>query len=293
MIASASLTREALHLQPGNSALLCLDTAFIAGKMMLVRSFITNMRIVAVNPAMNPFKALPVNEAVDFTALVPSQLDEILHSPEAERLNSIKNILIGGAALSDETCALLPSFTTHFYATYGMTETVSHIALQRLNGSSATPFFQLLPGIGISYDERKCLVIDASYLPDKIVTNDLVEIIDAEHFKWLGRIDNVINSGGIKIIPEKIERDLKKVFDKLSIQNAFFIGSIPDVKLGNIVVLLIEGDLERSQLEHLKSAVRNALGPYENPRIVYSSLQFVYTKSGKIDRGETIRLIQP
>src|SRR5262249_14794157 len=148
------------------------------------------------------------SEAIDFSAMVPYQVHDILHSPHSEKLQQIGSLLIGGAALDDESLAMLQPFRCRCYATYGMTETVSDIALKRLNGSDATNDYKTLPGIAISHDERECLVIEAPHFEGRIVTNDVVQIKDAHTFAWLGRWDNIINTGGLKVMPEDLEVEI-------------------------------------------------------------------------------------
>jgi len=291
MIVSAKLTAEALRLKNGDHALLCLDPEYIAGKMMLVRSLVTGMKIVAVNPVANPFRKIPRNVRVDFVAIVPMQLIEIIQSDLAYRLNSTKNILVGGAALDQGIKKKLSTFDGRVYATYGMTETISHIALQSINGPAASEYFTVLPGIKINADERGCLEINAPHLDEKVVTNDLVEINDARHFKWLGRIDNVINTGGKKIIPEKIEDQINRLFAQQMVRNKFFISSIPDPVLGNKLILIIEGALENITVETLKSHLRENLRNYEVPKKIYTNINFVLTKNGKLNRTETTQQI--
>ena len=291
MIMSAKLTAEALRLKKGDHALLCLDTEYIAGKMMLVRSLVTGMKIVAVNPSPNPFREISRNVTVDFVAIVPMQLIEIIQSDQAYRLNSIKNILVGGAALDQGIKNKLSTFNGRVYATYGMTETISHIALQPVNGPAASEYFTVLPGIKISADDRGCLEINAPHFGEKIVTNDLVEIRDSSRFKWLGRIDNVINTGGKKIIPEKIEDQINRLFDQQKVRNKFFISSIADPVLGNKLILIIEGDLENLTGESLKSYLRENLRNYEVPKEIYTNINFVLTKNGKVNRKETTQQI--
>jgi O-succinylbenzoic acid--CoA ligase len=291
MEASARLTQQALQLKSGDTALLCLDPEFIAGKMMLVRSFIADMKIIAVNPSQNPFREIPSDIPIDFTALVPFQVYELLQSGQAYRLNSIKNILVGGAPLNEYSHALLSQYSCRLYATYGMTETVSHIALRAINGSTASTYFTLLPGIKIGIDNRGCLEIEAPYLVDKITTNDLVEIIDSSHFKWLGRADNIINTGGIKIIPEKIEGKIRALLDRLKISNKILISSLPDSLLGNKVIMLVEGEIPHLLVEDLRQHLKGILSPYEIPKEFFFHVNFMLTKNGKINRFETTRQV--
>ncbi len=291
MVASAQLTQQALQLRAGDTALVCLDTEYIAGKMMLVRSFITDMKIVAVDPSANPFRDIPPNVTIDFTALVPFQVYEIIYSDTAQRLNSVRNIIIGGAALNQEAQKSLAQFTGQVYATYGMTETISHVALQAVNGPSASPYFKLLPGIKIDTDLRGCLEINAPYLSEKVTTNDIVQIQDEQHFKWLGRSDNLINTGGVKVIPEKAEADIQLLFDELKIGNKFLISSLHDAKLGNKIILLVEGNLLYDSVV-LRERLKKILAPYEVPKDIYANIKFVFTQNGKIDRKKTAQVAQ-
>ena len=292
MIASAQLTSEALQLKAGETSFLCLDPAYIAGKMMLVRSFVVGMKIVAVNPSANPFHDLPRNVPVDLTAIVPMQLNEVIQSDQAYRLDSTKNILVGGAALNEEAMQKkLSTLSGRVYATYGMTETVSHIALQALNGPFASEYFTVLPGIKISADERGCLEINAPHLGEKILTNDLVEIKNPSHFKWLGRADNIINTGGVKVIPEKIEAEIHRLFEQHEVKNKFLISGIPDIMLGSKIIMLIDGELGGFTLESLKSHLKEILPTYEIPKEIYTNINFVFTENGKINRSETTQQI--
>lgn len=290
MAASARATEKALGLQPGSSALICLDTAYIAGQMMLVRSLTMGLRIVAVTPSSNPFQAVHRDIAIDFAALVPYQVQGVLSSAERDRFNTTCTIIIGGAALDTETTAQLLPYRTSFFATYGMTETLSHIALQPLNGEDASPFFRALPGIAIRRDDRGCLVIDASYLPDRVVTNDLVELEDATRFRWLGRFDNIINSGGVKIIPERVESEVKKALKSLNIQCRSFIAGLPDQQFGEKVVLVLEGEgLREEDQQALYTALQRTLTRYEIPREVIMVKVFDMTETGKLNRYSTLQ----
>lgn len=289
MIASAQLTQQALELGTNDTSLVCLDTDYIAGKMMLVRSFVTGMKIIAVNPSLNPFAALPLNLKIDFVAMVPLQVHEVIRSAQGQLLNSVKNIIVGGAPLSVETMENLSCLSGRIFETYGMTETVSHIALRRINGPSASEYFTTLPGIKIDTDKRGCLEISAPYLDDTITTNDIIEIKEDTKFKWLGRWDNIINSGGVKIIPEKVEGEIQKLFNKLKIENKFFISSRPDPALGSKLILLIEGSLRGPIIENIKSSLHDHLSPYEIPKEFFVNVDFVFTRNEKIIRSETMQ----
>ncbi len=291
MVASAKATETAAGLRRGWTALLCLDPRFIAGKMMLVRSFVTGMNIVAVAPGANPLSFLPPQTTIDFTALVPYQVRSVLSSPTgAAKLGAMQSILIGGAELDSGTRSQLDtlSTSTSVYATYGMTETLSHIALQKLNKPGAQDYFQLLPGIQIQNDDRGCLVIGAAYLgSEKIITNDLVELIGNDRFRWLGRFDNVINTGGVKVIPEKVEKEISKLFTQLGISNRFFLAGLPDASLGNKVTLIIEGTLPIEDHELIQK-LKGIITRFETPKEIRRVAKFVETDTQKINRKATI-----
>lgn len=291
MIASAELTQKALQLKAEETALLCLDPEYIAGKMMLVRSYITNMKIEAVNPSSNPFQHIPEHSPIDFTALVPAQIRTVIHSKQSYRLNTTRNIIVGGAALNEETKKLLSDFRSNVFSTYGMTETVSHIALQRINGPDASDYFTVMPGISIDRDNRDCLKIRAPFLDEEVITNDIVEIKDEKHFKWIGRGDNVINSGGVKIVPERLEAKIENILALQGIVKRVLISSTPDSVLGNKLILLIEDDFPAHLRESIDTILKRELPRYEVPKEFYTNIPFVFTNNGKINRSETTRQI--
>jgi o-succinylbenzoate---CoA ligase len=288
---SAWRTITALQLAPHQTALVCLDTKYIAGKMMLVRALERNMRIVATEPTANPFKSLEKNCTVDFVALVPMQLQNILKEAEnVLRISEIGKIIIGGAAVSEALQREVETLNCEVYATYGMTETVSHVALQRLNGKQESDYFEVLPGITIAQDERGCLMIELPEFSDKIVTNDLVNIVDDRHFQWQGRWDSVINSGGYKIFPEKVERQLELVMRELQIAARFFVSGLPDERLGRKLVLALEYEpLSKTEECELLNRLKLVVHAYEVPKEILYSHAFVITDTGKIDRIKTIQ----
>jgi O-succinylbenzoic acid--CoA ligase len=289
--ASAKLTIEALDLKPTETSLICLDTRYIAGQMMVIRSLENNMNMIAVEPSADPLQTIPASQKIDFAALVPYQLQAILQSTEStQKLNLIRNVIIGGATLDDKVKSKLQSLQCNIYSTYGMTETITHIALQRLNGVDKQNYFQTLKGISIDQDERQCLVIEAAHFTEKIITNDIVQLLDYNKFIWLGRYDNVINSGGIKIIPEKIEPIIAQVFEALNLHHRFFVTGLPNEKLGNKVVLLVEGKITIAAREIIKMLAQN-LSKYEVPKEIYFISRFYETETQKINRIKTLNLI--
>jgi o-succinylbenzoate---CoA ligase len=292
MMASAQLTAHVLGLRRLYHALVCIDTKYIGGKMMLVRSFVTGMKILAVDPCACPLQKIPVDTCVNFAAFVPYQVQSMLVSKHPHFLNNPDVAIIGGAPLDKGVIDQLRDLLCRCYATYGMTETISHVALRRLNGPDRDDHFQAMPGVSLQKDARGCLVIETPFLKEKIVTNDLAEITGQGKFQWLGRWDNVINSGGIKVIPEKIEATLEKIFSEAGISSRFFIHSIPDKTLGNRIVLVVEaaGNIQ-TLLEKIFPEIFTRISAYERPREVLIAEVFYTTGSGKINRSNTLKNI--
>lgn len=287
---SASLTVNALGLTKDDTALVCLHTQYIAGKMMLVRALETGMKIIAVEPSSDPLRDITFK--IDFTALVPLQLQTILASGKKslDQLDEMKAILVGGAAVSDDLRKELHKIHAPVYSTYGMTETISHIALQRLDGTNNEPYFNILPGINIEQDERGCLLIKAPYLSETVVTNDLIRRVSTDKFEWLGRLDNVINSGGIKVMPEQLEHKIGKIFSQLNIPQNFFVHGIPDKSLGFKIILVVEGQKYLDEKLIFK-VLHQTFSKYEIPKEIILIPEFVYTETGKINRLKTANLI--
>lgn len=276
MVNSAIATGDYFKLQPGKRALHCLPSEFIAGKMMLVRAIILGLELDCIAPSASPI--FRTDYKYDFCAMVPMQLQNSLQA-----IGKIKIILVGGTSVSQSLQSALTGIKTKVYESYGMTETVSHIAIKALNGQNNEDVFNTLNGVTISQDSRACLVIDAPHLShNKIVTNDQVQLISATQFKFLGRMDNVINSGGVKLIPEQIETKLAS-----QINQPFFIASEEDEVLGKKLILIVEGDTKNLDLTSMKD-----LDKFEIPKAVYFIPQFVRTKTNKINRKETLELIK-
>lgn len=290
LIASAKMTQTALSLKPGDTALVCLDTKYVAGQMMLVRSFIVGMNVIAVNPVANPLSAVRQNQKIDFAAFVPYQLQAILDTTPAN-LENVGVALIGGAPVNASTKKKIMNSNCQLYATYGMTETISHIALMKLNGTDNEASFNALEGVSIKLDDRGCLVINANFLNQPVVTNDLVQLISGHQFNWLGRWDNIINTGGVKVSPEKIENQLDTLFEELSLSNRFFIAPFPDPQLGEKVCLIVEGEsLSLRVVEKLREVMKSKLSKYEAPKEIRFVRSFEETNTGKINRTKTINL---
>lgn len=289
---SARLTAEALALRPGMNALLCLDPNFIAGKMMVIRCLVIGMDLIVINPVANPLDHLPSESGtIDFAAMVPLQVATATASPRSSELNKFVKIIIGGARVDAALQAQLAGFDTEFYSTFGMTETISHVALRRLNGTGQTDHMQALPGVRFSVDDRDCLVIQAQFHEQPLVTNDVVELIDDQGFKWLGRFDNVINSGGIKVMPETLEPAIQIVLKELNIDSSFFVCGDNHPLLGQEVVLVLEGRIADEGM--LLSTLKERLPKYSSPRRVLYADKFLFTSTGKIKRDETVSAASP
>ncbi|MEM8763403.1 MAG: AMP-binding protein [Bacteroidota bacterium] len=279
MIHSAKATAEQFQLSAKNTALLCLPMTSIAGKMMLVRAMVLGLHLDYVVPDSNPLAA--TQASYDFVAMVPLQAKHAL-----QELGRINTLILGGAPVSYFLEKDLSNLAVKAFETYGMTETITHIAFRLVNGQ-AEKVFQTLPQVTVSSDDRGCLVINAPRISSEpIVTNDLVELVSENHFKWLGRIDSVINSGGIKIIPEKVESTLAN-----HLTQRFFITGVPDPTLGQKVVLVVEGEaLSDKQSENLKSSFQK-LEKFERPKEIISISKFSETPTGKIQRSKTLDLV--
>lgn len=287
---SAKLTEQALQLTARHHALVAIDTKHVGGRMMIVRCLTSGMRMSLVDPCANPLTKIPVDRCVNFAAFVPFQIHSILESKHPHLLNNLDLIIVGGAPLNEKLIQRLEPFICRCYATYGMTETLSHIALRKLNGSDKTQHFELLPDIQATSDNRGCLVAHVPYLKEPLYTNDLVAFVTPNRFTWLGRWDNVINTGGIKVSPEKIEAATEEIFLKAGIENKFFIHGVEDERLGQKVVLFIEADNHASVvLSKLLTDLSQALPPFETPVEIHVLNSFATTPTGKIDRNKTLR----
>lgn len=277
MVNSSISTADYFKLEPGDSALHCLPATHIAGKMMVIRAMILGLDIDVVEPKLNP--EFNTNKNYKFCAMVPGQLSNSLG-----KLNNIETLVVGGAAVNAVLLNSIQGLNTKICASYGMTETVSHIALKPLNYGNKESHFMPLVGVSISQDERSCLVVSAPNISEEeVVTNDIVEIYDDNTFEVLGRIDNMINSGGLKYFPEKIEEKLDG-----KIPCRYFITSEPDPVLGEQIVLILEGN----EVNVDASIYGKEFGKFEVPKKTYCVSKFVETPTGKIQRKQTIELIK-
>ena len=289
MEASARITCSFLGLHEGDTALLCMPLDYIAGKMMVVRAVTCGLRLVAVEPS-----GLPVwKEPIDFAAMVPLQVYNLLQTPDgSERLRSIRNLIIGGGSIDAALATTLATFPHPVWSTYGMTETLSHIALRPLNGPDASDWYTPLEGASVSLNADNCLVINAPAVHDgPLVTNDIAELTTPVtndtvggapqcRFRILGRKDNVICSGGVKIQAEEVERLLLP-----HLSAPFLITKRPDEKFGEVVVLLTEGDTKEAA-----DVATQILPKYWQPRLYIHVSQIPLTATGKLARKDAERL---
>ncbi|MCZ4318706.1 AMP-binding protein [Aequorivita viscosa] len=275
---SAEATVNYFDIKEETKALLCLPAEYIAGKMMLVRAMIAGWNLHTATPGRNPLENQ--NGDFDFTAMVPYQ---VFHS--LADLHKVKKLIIGGGAVPWKLEEQLQALPTKIFATYGMTETISHIAARPINGTEKSTLFTALPKVDFSQNENGCLQINASEISEElVVTNDVVELISSTSFKFLGRIDNVINTGGVKVHPEMIEEKLS-----LHINTPFFIASETDEALGERVILVVEGNNTSKPEDYLD--VFGKLSAYEKPKKIYNTPQFIYTETGKIKRAEVLKML--
>ncbi len=293
MEASARITCDFLGLQSGDTALLCMSLDYIAGKMMVVRSLVRGLRLFSVEPCGHPLsgkalQVLPTSTHItlsdlDFAAMVPMQVYNSLQVPEErERLMSIRHLIIGGGAIDEDMASELKAFPHAVWSTYGMTETLSHIALRRLNGPEASEWYTPFPSVGVSLSDDGCLVIDAPDVCAQVLTtHDIAEIKDGR-FRILGRKDNTICSGGLKIQAEEMERLLRP-----HLHAHYLITKCKDAKFGEAVVLLTEGNIEEVQ-----TVCRNVLPKHWQPKHYLSVSQIPLTETGKPARSKAQQLAE-
>ena len=271
---SARMTGSFLGLYAGQNALLCLSPDTIAGKMMIIRALEWDLNLHVARPSANPFEH--VTGTMHFVAMVPYQVQRTIEqSPEAFHENM--HLIIGGGPISDALEAKIQELPCKAYHTFGMTETISHIALRNITKKSNR--FRLLNGVSANIEDGRLQIIAPHLGVNNLMTNDCVEFFGRREFEWRGRLDFVVNSGGIKIHPEEVERQIAHLFE-----TNFFVIGIPDPELGERLILCVESEpfaIERKTLDPL-------LPKYHVPCKVYFYPEFVYTKSDKINRLGTL-----
>lgn len=285
MVNSALMTGHYLGFRAGMTALLCLSPTYIAGKMMIVRAIVWEMNLLTVAVESNPL--ISINQPIDFCAMVPLQLDTVLEQTP-DKLHLISKLIIGGSATTPQLEAKLSSVSTQCFHTYGMTETLSHIALRPLNGPKKSDWFQPLPKVQITLDERQCLCVDAEMLGVKnLFTNDIARINKAGAFQVLGRIDDVLISAGMKVHPEKVEQKVLQLLGRRSIMSA-----APDPKAGLHLILVIEGMASTAEIYQIWEQLSANLSKEVMPRRLHFVDSLPMLESGKIDRKGAFALFQ-
>ncbi len=286
MRASARITCDFLGLKAGDTALLCLPLDYIAGKMLVVRALERHMRLLSVPPSAHPLERLATAH-LDFAAMVPLQVVESLKVPrEREKLRAIRHLIIGGGAIDEQLAMQLRDFPHAVWSTYGMTETLSHIALRRLNGRGCSEWYTPFSTVSVDVDARGCLVIDAPLVcPSRLETNDRAEIAsDRRRFRILGRVDNVIDTGGIKVQMEKVEEMLKP-----HLEDFFIVTKKKDPRFGEIVALLTESHRLGRVQEICDRVIFNR---FMRPRLIVHIDRVPLTATGKPARAEAAKWLE-
>lgn len=289
MVVSAAATGSFFQLPQHAKLLCCLNIWMVAGKMMLVRGMEWDAEIHLVKPSENPLLDLEVR-GFDFIAMVPMQVAAALsHEKSLQILKNTKTLIIGGAPASPSLIQKIAAEKITAFQTYGMTETVSHIALAEIKKDSL--IYRTLPGVKIGTDANQRLWIKAPMAGKrKLQTNDLVELIGKESFRWLGRADFTINSGGIKLQPEIMEPKMTADFESVFGHVNFFLFGKADEKLGQKLVLIIEGSEKETEKEReLQEKLKSLFNRYHLPREIHYVKEFTRTLSGKINRPETFK----
>lgn len=278
MLNSALSTVHYLNVKPNSTFLLALPVAFIAGKMMLIRGMLVNANIILTEPNLTP--KLPLNKTIDFAAFTPIQIENLIHE-QANLVKKIHKIIIGGAPLKTSLEKQLLELNTNCYETFGMTETITHIALRKIGEKS----FNTLPNISIDSGENNELIIHAPHLGiEELKTNDIIQKITSTEFKWIGRKDFIINSGGLKINPEELESQLAKELTS----TAFFVHKKPHPLLGEACTLIYNRNLlEEKDIQKAIKKIASNLRPKE----LIPVDELIFTNTGKINRVETFKLL--
>lgn len=275
MMDSALATCTFFGLGKGATALLCLPVTYVAGKMMIVRSIVGELNLQLSEPTSRP--DISGIQTIDFCAMVPLQVLNLMNS--RIDLLSLKKLIIGGSEISPGLVNKLLDVSAEVYATYGMAETCSHVAIRKLNGADRHQNYHALPGVNLTQDERNCLVISANWIPHPVITNDMVKFTGTDSFTWLGRFDNLINSGGIKIVPEETE---SLIAEKTGLECALI--GIPDEVLGQRLVLVAEKYHPVADESWIMSELQKLFPPNLLPKKIILVEKLPRNNSFKLDR---------
>lgn len=288
LLASAGVTRDAFSLKPGDRTLLCLPCEFVGGKMMLVRAMLLGLDLHAIDPRGGVLRNLHTSDRFCFAAMVPMQLHTALQHDRERVEAQFDTILLGGGPVSQAMIERLQGLRTRVLLGYGSTEMLTHVALRALNGEERSEEYTALGAVTFGIDERSCLRVRTPHLTVKEhVTNDIAELVDERRMRWMGRRDNVILSGGRKIHPERLEAMTAGI-----VPYPHFFAAMPDERLGQSVVLILETGTDRRQAPpEVAEDIKGVLYEHERPHRVIAVRDFLRTGSGKVDRAGTIALL--
>ena len=275
MMKSARRTIDFFNFQPGETALLCMPLKYVGAKMVAVRAWMSGMHLLGASPSLHPFAHL--RQGVDFVSLTPLQAYETLQVPrERKLLAQSKHVLLGGGAISPTLEQMLTQLPCAVWSSYGMTETYSHIALRRINGASASPYYRALAGVQLSANDTGALVIhDTCTDVGPLVTNDVVELIEHDLFLPIGRLDNVVNCGGVKHTLDQLERLLS------DFPHPFFLAKRKDEKFGEIIIMIYQAEHE---YDEIKAYCAARLHKHAVPKDFIRVDQLPLTENGKPQR---------
>lgn len=272
---SALITCELFNLTEKTSAVLALPVNYVAGKLMLIRAIASGLNLLLIEPNSNPLASL--KGEIDFIALTPMQLKHGFSCPN--KINLCHTILIGGSPIDPTMTEQLFDYKSNIFQSFGMTETATHVALRPLNHTETIQPYKAIPGVFFETDNRNCLLINAPHLSNTpIVTNDIVELIDNTQFYWKGRFDFVVNTGGIKVFPEEIEKKIYKI-----LKFPFYIAGKPDEELGEKIVIIVQSENYDDYLNHEKE-IKMLLSKYETPRDIIKVKKIRFSENGKVIR---------
>ncbi len=273
MLVSAKATNDFFGIGSGSFLVLPLSPGYIAGKMLLVRAIVAGAVVMVEKPSREPLKEYCGTRMIDLVPIVPAQIDGLLSSPAR---SMVSNVIVGGAPMSDEDERKLTASGINAYATYGMTETCSHVALRRVGERH----YVALPGFRFSVDSRHCLIIESESMSfGRLVTNDVVELVDDTRFVWVGRFDNVIITGALKVFPEDVESRLRPLAQGVE----FYVSSRRSSEWGEEVVLVV-ADRDVTAGCSLMEQCRTILKPHERPKVVVTLPELEHTSNGKLKR---------
>lgn len=291
LLLSAQNTIDFLKIKSNDILLLCLDIAFIGAKMQIIRCLNANASLLLSQPQAE--KIVNITHKIDFASYVPLQLKKIIESNNGINfLNNHKAILIGGANINEELIINIENLQVPVYQTFGMTETASHFAIKLLNTENKTDYYQTFPSVEIGIDENNCIKIKSNITNNEwIQTTDIVEILDNQRFKWIGRNDFIINSGGIKINPEVLEKEIEKIFIQNEINIPFLVSSIKDNLLGESLVLVIESKKSDELENKINNFLNNNLQKYYRPKKIVFITNIPFNLNGKIQRNNIKAMI--